>query len=185
MCVARTRMRGCAGCADARHASPVARHVRDSVTPITRSFRHWRGVRKNATETTSVEESFRDIREELLNNAVHTPQMLERIDEKIVKPLHALNTSEYPSVDEALGALKVLMDDGRDPLPGLDESIAQLGTMLDQMDAILKEMQRLETFQEAIELLKSIIDQQQQLEERTKSERKKRRVQELKGQSDE
>ena len=148
-------------------------------------IRSLHGIRKNATETISVAESFRDIREELINNAVHTPQMLERIDSKIVKPLHAINQSDYPSVDEALGALKVLLDDNRDPLPGLDETIARVGTMLDQMDAILKEMQRLETFQEAVELLKSIIDQQQQLEDRTKSERKKRRIQELKGLQDE
>lgn len=147
-------------------------------------IRSLHAIRKNSTETTSVEEAFQDIREELINNAVHTPQMLERIDEKIVKPLHALNTGDYPSVDESLGALKLILDDGRDPLPGLDESIAQIGVMLDQMDTILKEMQRLETFQEAIELLKSIIDQQQQLEDRTKSERKKRRIQELKGLSD-
>jgi hypothetical protein len=148
-------------------------------------IRSLHAIRKNATETTSVEEAFQDIREELINNAVHTPQMLERIDEKIVKPLHDLNVGDYPDVDESLGALKLILDDGRDPLPGLDESIAQIGTMLDQMDRILKEMQRLETFQEAIELLKSIIDQQQQLEDRTKSERKKRRIQELKGLSDE
>ena len=152
---------------------------------ISSVIRSLHAVRKNSTETTSVEEAFQDIREELINNAVHTPQMLERIDEKIVKPLHALNVGGYPEVDQSLGTLKVKLDDGRDPLPGLDESIAQLGTMLDQMDAILKEMQRLETFQEAIELLKSIIDQQQQLEDRTKSERKKRRIQELKGLSDE
>ena len=147
-------------------------------------IRSLHAIRKNSTETISVEESFRDIREELINNAVHTPQMLERIDEKIVKPLHGLNADDYPAVDESLGALKLLLDDGRDPLPGLDESITQIGTMLDRMDTILKEMQRLETFQEAIELLKSIIDQQQQLEDRTKSERKKRRIQELKGLSD-
>lgn len=157
----------------------------ETLTTVTASvIRSLHAVRKNATETVSVEESFRDIREELINNAVHTPQMLERIDEKIVNPLHSLNTGDYPSVDESLGALKLILDDGRDPLPGLDESIAQIGVMLDQMDAILKEMQRLETFQEAIELLKSIIDQQQQLEDRTKSERKKRRIQELKGLSD-
>jgi len=156
-----------------------------STAVVASVVRSLHAIRKNATETISVEESFQDIREELINNAVHTPQMLERIDEKIVKPLHALNTGDYPSVDESLGALKLLLDDGRDPLPGLDESIAQIGVMLDQMDTILKEMQRLETFQEAIELLKSIIDQQQQLEERTKSERKKRRIQELKGLSDE
>ena len=152
---------------------------------ISSVIRSLHAIRKNSTETISVEESFRDIREELINNAVHTPQMLERIDEKIVKPLHSLNADDYPAVDESLGALKLLLDDGRDSLPGLDESIVQIGTMLDRMDTILKEMQRLETFQEAIELLKSIIDQQQQLEDRTKSERKKRRIQELKGLSDE
>jgi hypothetical protein len=151
---------------------------------ISSVIRSLHAIRKNSTETISVEESFRDIREELINNAVHTPQMLERIDEKIVKPLHSLNEGDYPAVDESLGALKLILDESRDPLPGLDESITQIGVMLDQMDTILKEMQRLETFQEAIELLKSIIDQQQQLEDRTKSERKKRRIQELKGLSD-
>ncbi len=158
----------------------------DILTAVTASvIRSLHAVRKNATETTSVEESFRDIREELINNAVQTPQMLERIDEKIVKPLHSLNADDYPDVDELLGELKVLLDDGREPLAGLDDSIERLGRLLDRMDAILKEMQRLETFQEAVELLKTIIDQQQQLEDRTKSERKKRRIQELKGLSDE
>lgn len=166
-------------------AEEKAKAAEVSTAVIASVIRSLHAIRKNSTETISVEESFQDIREELINNAVHTPQMLERIDEKIVKPLHSINTGDYPSVDESLGALKLLLDDNRDPLPGLDESIAQIGAMLDQMDTILKEMQRLETFQEAIELLKSIIDQQQQLEERTKSERKKRRIQELKGLSDE
>ena len=165
--------------------APSAPSAEVSNAVIASVIRSLHAIRKNSTETISVEESFQDIREELINNAVHTPQMLERIDEKIVKPLHAVNTGDYPAVDESLGALKLLLDDSRDPLPGLDESIAQIGVMLDQMDTILKEMQRLETFQEAIELLKSIIDQQQQLEDRTKSERKKRRIQELKGLSDE
>ena len=67
------------------------------MTAVTASvIRSLHGIRKNSTETTSVEESFRDIREELINNAVHTPQMLERIDEKIVRPLHAINTGGLP-----------------------------------------------------------------------------------------
>lgn len=157
----------------------------ETLTVVTASvIRSLHAIRKNATETSSIEESFRDIREELINNAVHTPQMLERIDEKIVSPLHVLNERDYPAVDESLGGLKLILDNGRNPLPGLDNAIDQIGRMLEQMDAILKEMQRLETFQEAIELLKSIIEQQQDLEERTKSERKKRRIQELKGLSD-
>lgn len=50
------------------------------MTAVTTSvIRSLHGIRKNATETISVEESFRDIREELINNGVHTPQMLERM----------------------------------------------------------------------------------------------------------
>ncbi len=165
--------------------TPSEKAAETMTAVIASVIRSLHAIRKNSTETISVEESFQDIREELINNAVHTPQMLERIDENIVKPLHSLNNGDYPAVDESLGALKLLLDDARDPLPGLDESITQIGVLLDQMDSILKEMRRLETFQEAIELLKSIIDQQQQLEDRTKSERKKRRIQELKGLSDE
>ena len=131
-------------------------------------------VRKNANETASLELAFRDIREELVNNGLHTPQTLERLDDRIVKPLNAINSKDYPLVDEALGLYRFANNKGNDPSPAIDASVQALGVLIANMERILGEMRKLETFQEALEQLKAIIEQQEQLTEKTKKEQKKK-----------
>ena len=127
-------------------------------------------VRKNANETASVELSFRDIREELVNNAVHTPQTLERLDDRIVKPLHSIGTQDYPAVDEALGLFRLANERGNDPTGAIDNSVELLASMIARMERILAEMEQLKDFQKSIEELKQIINEQEALLERTKKE---------------
>ncbi len=131
-------------------------------------------VRKNANENASVEMAFRDIREELVNNGLHTPQTLERLDDRIVKPLHAINAKDYPLVDEALGLYRLSNNKGNDPTAAIDASVQAIGSLIANMERILGEMRKLETFQEALEQLKAIIEQQEQLTEKTKKEQKKK-----------
>lgn len=131
-------------------------------------------VRKNANETASLELGFRDIREELVNNGLHTPQTLERLDDRIVKPLHAINAQDYPLVDEALGLYRLANNKSQDPTPAIDASVQALGVLIANMERILGEMRKLETFQEALEQLKAIIEQQEQLTDKTKKEQKKK-----------
>ena len=130
--------------------------------------------RKNANENASVELSFRDLREELVNNGLHTPQTLERLDEKIVKPLRAINIQDYPAVDESLGLYRLANNKGTDPTVAIDASVQSLGVLIANMERVLAEMRKLETFQEALEQLKAIIEQQEQLTEKTKREQKKK-----------
>jgi hypothetical protein len=136
-------------------------------------------VRKSANENASVELAFRDIREELVNNDLHTPQTLERLDDRIVKPLHAINERDYPAVDEALGLYRLANNKGQDPTAAIDVSVASLGVLITNMERILNEMRKLETFQEALEQLKSIIEEQERLTEKTKKERKKNLLKDL------
>lgn len=138
-------------------------------------------VRKSANETISVEQSFRDLRDEMVNNAVDTSQMLTRIDNLIVAPLRAINTEDYPTVDETLGAFKLANERAEDPTSAIDASVDDISRLIDRMERILREMRKLETFQEALEMLKGIIEQQEQLIEKTKQEQKKRTLDKLKG----
>ena len=131
-------------------------------------------VRKNANENASVELSFRDLREELVNNGLHTPQTLERLDEKIVKPLRAINIQDYPAVDESLGLYRLANNKGTDPTVAIDASVQSLGVLIANMERVLAEMRKLETFQEALEQLKAIIEQQEQLNGKTKKEQTKK-----------
>ncbi len=130
-------------------------------------------VRKNANECASIELAFQDIREELVNNALHTPQTLERLNDKIIKPLHAVNGEDYPAVDQAIGLFRLANERGNDPVPTIDASVEAIGLLIRNLESVLVEMRKLETFQEALEQLKAIIEQQEQLIEKTKRERKK------------
>ena len=138
-------------------------------------------IRKNANETISVEQSFRDLRDEMVNNAVDTSQMLSRIDNLIVAPLHAINVTDYPTVDEALGEFKLANELAEDPTSAIDACVDDVTRLIERMERVLREMRKLETFQEALEMLKGIIEQQEQLIEKTKQEQKKRTLDKLKG----
>lgn len=138
-------------------------------------------IRQNANETAEIEQSFRDIREEMVNNAVDTRQMLERIDDRIVDSLHEINTRDYPSIDELIGLFKFANEKERDPTIEIDNGIDALSIIITRMERILLEMRKLETFQEALEILKSIIQQEGELIKKTKTEQKKKLIEGLKG----
>ena len=130
-------------------------------------------VRKNTSETAVVEQGFADILEELVNNAVHTRQMVDRIDGLIVKPLHGIVTVDFPSVDGAIGVFKLANEKGNDPTSAIDESVEQINVMLEHMQKVLAEMEDLAKFHEAISKLKAIIEDSQQLKQQTEDERKR------------
>lgn len=157
-----------------------ANRLRDMTAAIAASAeRALNTIQKNANETAAVEGSFRDIREELVNNAIHTPQILERIDGRIVGPLTAINRNDFPEADRALGLFRLANEKGSPPLPLIDASTEKVSILLNHMQSILLEMKKLETFQEAVELLKAIIDEQQKLLDETKAERKRELIRKL------
>lgn len=138
-------------------------------------------IRKNATETSSIEQEFRDIRDELENNAVpDVKTLLDRIDDGIVRPLHSINTVDYNGVDDALVMLRKALDDKANPASRFDESVEQLNVTIEHLEAVLAQMLKLETVNEALQMLRDIIKSQEDLQEKTKNERKKKLIEGLK-----
>jgi hypothetical protein len=138
-------------------------------------------IRKNSVETASVEESFRGLLDELVNNAVHTQQMTDRIKDRILQPLHGANEKDFPAADEALGLFKLEIDGQRDPIPQMDASIRSVATVIGRLKSALAEMQDLVKFHEAIARLQKLIKDQDQIIDATKQEQKRTRLKELKG----
>ncbi|MBI1312985.1 hypothetical protein GC176_16975 [bacterium] len=164
--------------ADKETTPETAEEVRKKLTEINLAVtacaeRSLHQVRKNANETASVEQAFRDIREELVNNKLHTPQTLERIDDRIVKPLQSLSTSDYPAVDESLGLFRLANERGNDPTATIDQSVELLAGMIARMETVLAEMEKLKDFRKLGEELKELIEAQEALLDRTKKEQKK------------
>lgn len=136
-------------------------------------------VRKNATETSAIEAAFRDIREELVNNAAETPQMLDRLDGKIIDPLERINARDYPSVDGILGLFRLANEQGADPARPVDDAVAELGILIERLELVLHEMQELEHFHKLLENLKQMITDQQDLIDKTKARRKQNAIKAL------
>lgn len=137
-------------------------------------------IRKNANETASIEEAFADIHAELINNRVKAQRMLDRIEEGILKPLNLLNTIHYNNVDEKLGLFKLALDRQQSPFEPLDECIVELDSTIAQIEKILAAMLKLATINEARELLRAILEKQEELKKQTEQERKRKLIESLK-----
>uniref|UniRef100_A0A7C2JZM2 DUF4175 family protein n=1 Tax=Schlesneria paludicola TaxID=360056 RepID=A0A7C2JZM2_9PLAN len=136
-------------------------------------------IRKSASETTAIAVAFADIRDELVNNAAETPQNMDRLETKILGELARAEGEDFPAVDAALGLFALRTDKGQDPRPAIGQSRDALDTLIARLERVLLEMRKLETFHEALELLKSIISAQDELSEETKRQRKEKALRAL------
>lgn len=136
--------------------------------------------KKSRQETSGVAEAFLDIREELINNRVDTEERKERLKDLIATPLAQIVAAHFPELDRRLVALEKSLDDSASA-PGLaDASIDQANEVLAEMDKVLQKMLDLETFNELVDLVRDLLKSQDDLLDRTKQERKRQAVEELK-----
>jgi hypothetical protein len=158
----------------------IAEELQSLQQAITASAeRNLQGLRKNSTETAAIEAAFRDIREELVNNAAETPQMLERFDLKIIGPLDSINQTDFPNVDGSLGLFRLANEQQTDPTEPLTAAIEETEILIQRLEQVLHEMQELEQFHKLLENLKQMITDQQDLIDRTKNKRKQNAIKNL------
>ncbi|MBI5760756.1 MAG: hypothetical protein HZA46_19730 [Planctomycetales bacterium] len=138
------------------------------------------GSRKSANELLTIEQSFRDIRDELEHNRLpdNAPR-LERLDNGILRPLHGINTTDYNQLADYLELLKQAVENHDDPRPRLEQTHQQLDVIIQHMEQVLSAMLKLETFNEALELLRGIIKESEDIQQKTKNERKKKLIEGL------
>lgn len=122
--------------------------------------------RKAAHDVENVEAAFRDIYLELENNRVVTPEDGVHLLEEIADPLATVGERLY-NLEERLAALESQLD-----APQVDGSyqaaIDETTEILQAMRAVLEVMLKMEDFNEAVELLKSIIEMQKEVEAETR-----------------
>jgi hypothetical protein len=126
---------------------------------------------KSAQETGGVAISFDDIREELINNRVDTEELRIRLKDYIADPLRQIAEESFPEFDKRLTRIQSLIQSKG----GLEETLAAKTTAIQQADALVLAMEKvrdkmleLESFNEAVDLLRGIISSQQQMNEQTK-----------------
>ncbi len=136
--------------------------------------------RMSAGETSGIAKGFEQIGAELQNNRIPDyEELLSRLTDGIASPLHGIAEEMYPTFRTELEALQeVLPNAAGEEIDvaaidaALSASILQSEEILAEMRRVLDRMLELETFNELVDLLRSIIDSQEQIAELTKQQRK-------------
>ncbi len=124
-------------------------------------------VRTNQTESRAIEVAFGEIREEMVNNRVDTPALLDRIDRGVVAPLHQINEASYPELNDLLALFALSTERREDPSAKIPPAREAIERMIARMEQVLSEMQRRGNVNEIIQQLQNIIERQQKLRDAT------------------
>ena len=153
-------------------ATPEALAERALVRDRLRVEQVLQNSRKNADETLGVAVAFDDIHDELVNNRVDTEELKSRLKQGIAEPLKKLAGPGFSQLEVELTALQNGLADAAKRGPALDAAEKQLDSMLFEMQQVLGKMLEMETFNEVVDMLRSIIDSQKELNTKTKDSRK-------------
>jgi hypothetical protein len=118
---------------------------------------------RSAHETQIVADGFDDIREEMVNNRIDTPELQTRLKDQIADPLKRISTQMFPEFRTRLLALRRVLDDTSAGPAQLKNAVAQCDAILAEMKLVLDKMLELETFNEVVDKLRDIITDQQKL----------------------
>lgn len=168
-----------AGLAGKTDAASVESRKQRELELSTSAERSLLAIRKAASETAAIEAAFAEIRDELVNNAAETPQNMDRLETKILAVLARVAAEDYPAADAALGLFALRTEKGEDARPVIADAREAVTRLIERLERVLLEMKKLETFHEALELLKSIIGAQDELMEETKRQRKQKALRAL------
>lgn len=129
-------------------------------------------VRKNADETLGIALGFDDIAAQLINNRLDTDERRLRLEEGIAGPLHKLAEIQFSALVKDLEALESKLESPDEAPERFDRARRTMQAVMMEMDLILSRMLEMESFNELIEILRKIIDQQKEVEEKARERQK-------------
>lgn len=137
-----------------------------------------RDTQKEVYDLLAIVESFRVIRQEMFNNKILTDDEKRRLDSAIMQPIHGLTNTEFPDVNSLLETLNKTLVSTEPVRPAALEQqqkiLAAFDDLLKKMNAIRDNMASMESYNEAIELLRAIIKKQEELKIETIQEKNKK-----------
>ena len=172
---------------DAPQLTPQQAAERAAELRLLRVQRALQQSQKSAQETLGIAEGFAAIREELINNRVDTEERKVRLKDQIADPLRGIASTEFPRLDQLLGELEAKLRQSSappaDPAPlgaATDDVLEQTNETIAQLEAVLKKMLDLETYNELVDLVRDLMRDQETLRDRTSQERKRQALEDLK-----
>ncbi len=129
--------------------------------------------KKISREVLGIAESFSAIRLELINNRIDTNDRKQRLDEKIAQPLRDIVETMFPALDARLQHLEKVLKDEQKNKEATDLAIAQANDVLAELNRVLQDMLDIETYNELMNIVRALIDDQKELSEKAGQQRRK------------
>jgi hypothetical protein len=139
-----------------------------------RLLRTMQNIERAAHETMEVAGAFQDIHDEIVNNRMDTPSILERLEHGIVQPLRRIGGESLPALQSRFVQLTETDESEQLPPEAIAEAVRQTDVILVEMQQVLDKMLALESYNEAVQILRGILGDQQHLNLRTRESRKDR-----------
>jgi hypothetical protein len=127
-----------------------------------------------AQETLGVAESFDQIQAELVNNRIDTEELLLRLSGAIADPLRKIALGQIPALEKQLNVVQSSIGDTVRGKAELQTALTKTDEVLVAMQQVLDKMLELESYNEVLDLLRSVIEDQEQLQRKTKKKQRER-----------
>lgn len=131
-------------------------------------------ARKNMQEFLAEAEAFENLVDQMVNNKIDTPEWKNRLHDGIAQPLVQIANTSFIELEKRLLKLrKALESSDWQNLPKVKTAaMEQYDITIRQLDEVLAKMLQMEDFNEAVELLRSIIKKQDAMESDMKQQQK-------------
>jgi len=137
---------------------------------------------KSEGELLGVRNEIQQIVAELINNRVDSKDRRERLEQKIQGPLAELLARQWTPFAKGIGELEAWVTKAEAPeiARRLEQTIEQNNQIIAALTIILNDMIDIQDFNEVIDMVRGMLEDQNQVLERTKEEQKKRLLELLK-----
>jgi len=131
-------------------------------------------VTQSADEILGVAEAFDDIHNQLTNNRIDNPDLKNRIQGEIATPLRRVGEIRMPELAAQVQLIQTHIEDAQAGAADTAKAVAQADAILVDLRHVLERMLELETYNEVISQLRGIINDQEEINRRTKEQQRER-----------
>ncbi|MDZ4849924.1 MAG: hypothetical protein SGI77_11610 [Pirellulaceae bacterium] len=131
-------------------------------------------IEKSDGELTGVENEIGQIRQELVNNRIDSQDRQDRLENRVRMPIHRVRIGSMTKTLERLRELEKAILSGPVAEPKISLPLESLAQTITALEAILQDMVDIQDFNEVIDMVRSMIDDQGKIIDKTKTEQKKR-----------
>jgi hypothetical protein len=158
--------------------NPATEDAADRASRIERDKLRLAGIQQSVAqigfETLGVAGGFDDIVTELANNRIATEELNQRLGQGIADPLRIVASELLPEFDRRAQQLADVLESPAASGKVMADAVIQADLVVEEMQRILSRMLELESYNELVELLRTIVNEQQQLNEETKVRRREK-----------